>query len=553
MVPPTRPTAYDRGVTVGVLTGPSSNGPSGTGEETDSTDQDWTLPDAGQPTVPEIVRRRLTRWQDSNPYSWLAIGLVTLIAGALRLLNLGFPKDKIFDEVYYPTEAHTLLGHLVEWDTKADGGIETEMTTPKYVVHPPLGKWCIAIGEKIFGYNAFGWRISAAVFGIASILIIILVTRRLFRSTLLGCVVGLLVSLDGMHFVMSRTGLLDIFLMAFLIAAFACLVMDREHRRAKWLEALEAGFDPARRGASPALGFPWWRLGAAVLTGCAASVKWSAIWYMIAFMIMIYLWEVGLRRTVGSPVPWSDALVTQLGWMVGFCAIVVGVYLASWWGWFATDEGYFRHWLRDSGKTELPVIGALQNLWHYHQEAFKFHTHLSSYHQYQSWPWQWLLLGRPVAFYWSNAGPCDGSSCAAEIVLLGTPVLWWSFIPALIGMTWIGISKRDWRAAAIGIGAAAGIVPWFWNELDSRTMFYFYALPAEPFLVMAVVYVLGAIIGPSPKHGGSKDRRLIGLSIATAYVVIVAACFAYFYPIYTGTNLSYVEWYARMWLGGRWI
>jgi hypothetical protein len=42
-----------------------------------------------------------------------------------------------------------------------------------------------------------------------------------------------------------------------------------------------------------------------------------------------------------------------------------------------------------------------------------------------------------------------------------------------------------------------GILPWFYFELKHRTMYYFYALPAEPFLVMAVVYVLGALInGP---------------------------------------------------------
>ena len=30
------------------------------------------------------------------------------------------------------------------------------------------------------------------------------------------------------------------------------------------------------------------------------------------------------------------------------------------------------------------------------------------------------------------------------MLLLGTPILWWSFIPALAGLAWFGISRRDW-------------------------------------------------------------------------------------------------------------
>ena len=36
-------------------------------------------------------------------------------------------------------------------------------------------------------------------------------------------------------------------------------------------------------------------------------------------------------------------------------------------------------------------------------------------------------------------------------------------------------------------------------------MFYFYALPAEPFLILAVVYVLGAIM--TPVRGARRAGR----------------------------------------------
>jgi dolichyl-phosphate-mannose-protein mannosyltransferase len=194
---------------------------------------------------------------------------------------------------------------------------------------------------------------------------------------------------------------------------------------------------------------------------------------------------------------------------------------------------------------------------HYHHEAYKFHSGLTERHIYQSWPWQWLLLGRPVAFYWSGNGNCGAPSCAAETLLLGTPILWWSFLPALAALVWFGIARRDWRAFAIGTGVVAGLLPWFYYAVsDGRTMFNFYVLPALPFLILAVTYVLGAIMTP-PEGIATGDRRtdrqLVGTVVAGVYVALVAVCFAYFFPIFVGHLMTYQEWSARMWLGSRWI
>jgi dolichyl-phosphate-mannose--protein O-mannosyl transferase len=506
--------------------------------------------------VAEIVRRRLLPFEARlDPYSWLATGVIVLIAGILRLVNLDRPKGLIFDEVYYPTDAWDMLQHGVEWDDKNNG--------PAYVVHPPLGKWMIAVGEQIFGYNEWGWRISGAVIGTLSVLIMVRVARRMFHSTVLGCAAGLLMALDGFHLVLSRIALLDIFLMFFVLAAFGALVMDRDARRARWLRALEGGLDPTLPGRAGRLPIhvPWWRMATFALLGCGIAVKWSAVWFLPVFVLMMVLWEVGARRSAGVPRPWRDAFIGEIGWLALGGVVMVLTYLASWSGWFLTDDGYFRHWLADNGKSEPPIIGALQNLWHYHVEALKFHSGLDDKHQYQSWPWQWLVLGRPIAFYWTTNGACGASSCASHILLVGTPLLWWSFIPALVALVWFGIARRDWRAGAILLCVAAALLPWFYFATQHRTMFAFYALPAEPFLILAVVYVLGAIMTPARSlatsdGGGAEsgvDRRMVGAVIAGAYVLLVAICFAYFYPIYVGQVIPYEDWSARMWLGGRWI
>jgi len=537
----------------------------------ESADAAGTAAGRVAPVVPEAVRRRLSpRVPSWDWLSWAATAWVVGIAALLRLVGLGFPGTKIFDEVYYATEGAEMLQHGVEWRTETDSAGATVGSHADFVVHPPLGKWMIGLGVKIFGDNAFGWRFAAAIVGILSVLIITRTARRMFGSTVLGCAAGLLMALDGMHLVLSRTAILDVFVTFFILAAFACLVLDRDARRRRWLRELEIGLDPTRpgRASRPRFGWasvPWWRLAAGLLLGLGCAVKWSAIFFVPVFVVLIVFWEVGARRSAGARHPWRDTLLDETGWIVAFGGLIVAAYLASWAGWFASDDGWKRHFLLSQGESEPPVLGALWNLLQYHLEIWNFHKGLSTAHQYQSWPWQWLILGRPVAFYWSSDANCGETSCAAEILLLGTPVLWWSFVPALVGLVWFGVSRRDWRAWAIGLGVFAGIGPWFYFELKHRTMFYFYALPAEPFLILAVVYVLGALInGPGVgRLGGGRvrtalslpaeDRRLYGTLFAAAYVLLVALCFWWYYPLYVGHSIPYDDWLRHMLLGNRWV
>ena len=82
--------------------------------------------------------------------------VITALAAVTRFLNLGSPTDAgtpIFDEKHYAPQA---------WQMLHNHGVEDN---PGYglVVHPPVGKQLIAIGEAIFGYNGLGWRFTGAV------------------------------------------------------------------------------------------------------------------------------------------------------------------------------------------------------------------------------------------------------------------------------------------------------------------------------------------------------------------------------------------------------
>ena len=128
-----------------------------------------------------------------------------------------------------------------------NGGVEDNQGFG-VVVHPPLGKQLIAIGEWLLGYTPTGWRLASAVAGIVSILLIIRVVRRMTRSTLLGGIAGVLLICDGVSHVQSRSALLDIFQAVFVLGAFACMVADRDQVRARLAASVARRIDRRRTG-----------------------------------------------------------------------------------------------------------------------------------------------------------------------------------------------------------------------------------------------------------------------------------------------------------------
>ena len=482
---------------------------------------------------------------------WVVTALVTLIGGALRFTRLGQPEGKIFDEIYYACDALNLLRSGVEMATAAGSDCQPS-GGGAFIVHPPLGKWAIAVGLRLFGTNELGWRFSAAVAGTVMVLLVVRVGRRMTGSTLLGGVAGLLLSLDGLHFVQSRVAMLDIFLALFILAAFSCLVADRDALRQRL-----AGTE-LLTGAGPGLGVRPWRIGAGLCLGAALSTKWSALYYIAALVLLTFAWEVGARRTAGITHPVRTTLVRASIPLTGLLILLpVALYLLSWTGWFLTDVGWKRDWATlppqaGEGATWLP--DGLRSWLEYHKEMFVFHDGLTQPHQYQSHPVGWLLLARPVLYYYPQnivVGQygCQVESCASAVLAIGTPAIWWGSIIALVLLLWLWVSTRDWRAAAVLVLVLTAIVPWVRDDVDGRTMFLFYALPATPFLCLGLALTAGWALGGSA--GGaptvSMRRRAVAGAGIGLYLAVVIVNFAYLYPVLAAQTLPKADWQDRMW------
>ncbi|ASO18312.1 putative dolichyl-phosphate-mannose--protein mannosyltransferase [Actinoalloteichus hoggarensis] len=492
------------------------------------------------------LRRLMSPLPTDRLRGWVVTLTLALIGGIVRFWNLGHPTDRgtpVFDEKHYVPHA---------WQMLRNGGYEDN---PGYrlIVHPPLGKQFIAVGEWLFGYNGWGWRFAAAVAGTIAVLLIVRIARRLTRSTLLGAVAGILLICDGVMHVQSRMGMLDIFQAVLVLAAFGALLVDRDQMRERLLRVVREGrVEDSRFG--PRLGFRWWRVGAAVLLGLACGVKWSGAYYLVAFAVVSVLWDYAARRAAGIPRPFTATAVRDLpAALWTFIALPIGSYLATWWAWFTSETGLDRHAVGQDVGTESAfwfVPDALRALWFYSASVLDFHNELvtdsSDPHPWESKPWTWPMGLRPMLYYYESgegAPGCGQSDCVGAVMLIGTPAVYWLALPILGWALWRALGRFDWRYTAVLVGYAAGWLPWFLN-LD-RQMYFFYVTPMAPFLVLGLTLVLGEILG---RARAGAERRGTGLLVVGLYLGLVVANFLWLWPILNGDSITPWRWNAELWL-----
>jgi dolichyl-phosphate-mannose-protein mannosyltransferase len=527
----------------------------------------------------ERIRAKLIRPLPADRLrGWLLPLAVMLMGGLLRFWRITRPtgprltssKGLVFDETYYAHDSWMLLHHGVE----ANG----DQTGPAFVVHPPLGKWMMAVGEALFDHgksvtiaaktngvtthtiypaNPFAYRFAGALIGTLAILMVARIARRMFHSTALGVIAGSLLALDGLEFVQSRTAMLDIYLMFWVLAAFGCLVVDRDDGRKRLADRLTQPLGHHQWG--PSLGFRPWRLGAGVCIGAACATKWDGAFWIPAFLLLAVAWDIGARRTAGARGdlwrgdPWLLGRGTVSAFVPAvttFIVVPAAVYVASWTGWFfASDKfAYGRSYYTHPGQSWLAhEWGLLHGWWRYQRQIWHYSDGLTwdaNPHPYLSRPYGWLFLARPVAYYYQEPSTCGASRCAQEVLGIGNPMIWWATIPAFFAVSWSWVARRDWRAPAILVTFAAGYLPWFREDAHHRVMFLFYMLPNVPFMVLAVTMAIGMVIG---RQNAPLWRQSLGTSAVAAYLVTVIVFFGYFYPVLAGRTITFDQWRSRMW------
>jgi dolichyl-phosphate-mannose--protein O-mannosyl transferase len=486
---------------------------------------------------------------------------VTLLAAGTRLWNLGSPRALVFDETFYVKDAYTLskLGYEGSWPANPDpgfaaGNVNTFNSTASFVVHPPLGKWIISLGFDWLGVtNPVSWRIMTAICGILAVVLLMMIAKYLFKSTLVATIVGFAMAIDGNAIVMSRVGLLDNFVMFFALLGFGAILLDRKwsaERLAAWIARRD------RHGKSTEWGAAlWWRpwlILAGLAFGLDAAVKWSGVYFLAGFAIYTIAVDVFARRDAGVTY-WIQGTILKQGPTTFLLTVPIALagYLASWTGWFVTKGGYDRQYANYPGNawtgTFAWVPRVLQSFWQNEVQVWIYNINEHSPHPYAANPLTWLLMIRPTSMYFTSANlgqhGCTVSFCGSSITGIANPLIWYAGVAAAIYLLYRLIRYREWRVGLILAGLGAGYLPWL--LYTDRTVFQFYTIDFEPYLILAIGFVASMLIGT---RGDPAYRRDVGMRWIAVFLVAAVAISIFFWPLWTGQQIDFKYMQLHYWI-----
>jgi dolichyl-phosphate-mannose-protein mannosyltransferase len=397
--------------------------------------------------------------------------LVVALSAVVRIVDLARYPGTVFDEHYYVHDAGVILhGELA--------GSRAEPWKPaalRSAAHPDLAKLAIAAGIAVLGDNAWGWRLPAALAGVALVALVFPLGRRLGLSDEWALAALVLSASDPMLMLESRLAVLDVFVaLATTAVVYLALRYVQSDFRIGWLVAC----------------------GAAV--GAAVACKWSGVLAVPAALVVLVPPLAGRGRG-------GVRLLTVFGALV---LTPLAVYLAASVPYFAAGHGPLE-WLR------------LQ------QYMATFGWGVKGDRSFASRPATWPFDAHPIWYAWS-IGPRGTSGLLA----IGNFLVWWAGVAAWVVLGLLAILRRDWRLGLVPALVAVLYLPWLFT---SRQTYIYYMLPVIPFVAIVVATGLSRLVGapwappPGASLGAGREcggeprfRRLAAWAFCLACVVVGA-------------------------------
>jgi len=422
-------------------------------------------------------------------------------------------NGQVFDEVYFPVDARADVKGM-ELCRPSTVGCPYNYFDPE----PPLAKEVIAAGEWVdgwyranfqgahgdyidLGFNTFGWRIAVGLVGTLCVALMYLLALRLWRNRIFAVAAATFVCIDGMFFVQSRIGMIDI-VPVFLI--MLCYYLFLVH--------LQSRTQATSIGSLVALG---------VAIGLGVAAKWvvlAAFGTILFFLIGQMLWTYAMTHELKIPggVDWPLYAAVAV---VALAIVPVAIYIDSWFPFFL--RGQFHN---------------LNDLIQYQKDSYIYHATLKATHPYGSPWWSWPLLSRPVLYYAEYTLGNDqftGQPLIARISNLGNPWIWWTSLPCVLSLPYWIIRHRSFPAAVILMGFITQYLPW---APITRVLFMYEMIGGLIFMVLALAFVLAQIAEHWPRWG----KR-----VAIGHLGIAVMFFLYFYPVWTALPISESAWFAE--------
>lgn len=290
-----------------------------------------------------------------------------------------------------------------------------------------------------------------------------------------------------------------------------------------------------------------WLWVLAVSGGLLAASKWNGlfdlfvVWGIAAAVAFQAEWP-SLLRAVGIPAKkraatWGNPFGISIDVMVAVMLFVgATMYVLSYIPYFTL------------GKTLTDMVELQHGM-------YAYHAGLVATHPYSSRWWQWPILQIPISYYYhdfrvgadaSNPAAC----CISEIMALPNPIVWWAGLITVPAIAWLAWRDRNKGLALLSVAYVVQWLPWI---ASPRLSFLYHFYPNLAIIVLANAAILQRIWKRSEGMSGrfSWPRIAVG-----SYVLAVLIGFAFWYPVFAGTHITYDAWNARMLpslMGSNWI
>ncbi|TXI92355.1 MAG: phospholipid carrier-dependent glycosyltransferase [Neisseriales bacterium] len=394
-------------------------------------------------------------------------------------------KDStIWDEIYYATSAYQLVNYI----------------SPLYVrEHPPLGINIIASSITLFGMSPFAWRLPAYITGVLLILIVYLFAKQIFERSVFAFLASLLISLDFMHFVFSRIAALDSILIVFTTATLLFFYRYFNHsQKENYSEGLKSLLTT---------GYLW---------GLALATKWSALFMIFIFIVLIIYSELGLYKD-------RTRLFFRLSlYLAAIIVLPICIYSLSYIPEFinSKETNFYQF-----------VFEQILYAWYFQTDTM---VHIKP-HFYSSVWWSWPILKTPFAIFRNN-DILHGLS--TSIVLMGNPAIWWLGIGSCLILLVNYLVKRDKVSFFILLSIASMYLPY---SLFKRSTFIYYFYFVTPLITLAIVKSIDIL--------SVYSKRLI-YALTIIYIIYAFGLFILFYPVLAGETVArsyiynYLHWFS---------
>jgi len=387
-------------------------------------------------------------------------------------VDTSYYAGMFFDEIYFGRTAYEIMNNIPVYEN----------------THPYLGKHLIIPGIKLFGMTPFGWRFMNVLFAGLLIFMAYYFGLHLFKKQEYGFISAFLMTYSFMHLSQARVGLIDTFGVLFVFISYFYLYRFIVQQQLSRL------------------------LISGVFFGLAASVKWSAVFAALGFvLIALYL----LLSRYPLQKRFSGYKLLMYG-VLSYGLIAFMVYAFS----FFDIYGHTH---------------SVQSIINYNTNMYNYHSTLQATHPYSSPWWSWPLDMKPMGYYKEMK-----YGLLSSINAFGNPAVFWLGIVAVFYLLLITFIRKSLEATFILLAFLGLYLPYIFV---GRLMFIYHFYYAVPFLILAIVYML-----KDAMERFSFIRHFYGI-----YLLIVSGLFLAFYPVLSGYVIpqSYVaqwlRWFSTWW------